>query len=976
MKKIRLLLATLLLVAGNVLSAQTLQVTGIVTDAADNSPLAGAAVKIKGTAAGVSCDAFGKFTIKANPNSILEFSYIGMKAIEVAVNGRSVINVSLESDAVLLRETVVVGYGTAKKPGNIVGSISSVTSEKIQNKPVANVMDALQGQVAGLQIYTSSGEPSATSSVRLRGVGSLTAGNTPLYVLDGIPVESGSIVSLNQNDFESITVLKDASATSIYGSRAANGVIFITTKRGRIGEDAKVSFNASYGISSLANKSFLSPMNSTQLLAHQLEYGIITPARWQELTDSGVDTKWVNYFFNNNAPTKQSDISVRGGGGRTTYYVSGSYIFQEGSSIRSTFEKYTFRSNIESQVKKWMRIGFNLSGGYDIRENSGYTYQGSNSTAGGIFGTILRQPYYNPYDSEGKPVDYIPGVNAYSPYYLLAKQPSQGNNAQFNPNLFVQFTPFKGFTLRTQAGMDAYDYRSTNKRLPSYAGSLNNGQTNETFARGITRTITNTAEYKFMVANKHEIVVLAGHEGIDYNYDAFGATTSGQTDDRLTLLTAGPTNVNPTNSKAAYAYLSFFSRLNYSFGDKYFADFSIRNDGSSRFGRLNRSATFYAGGFMWNAKKENFLKDVKFIDKLNVKASIGTTGNSSIGNYDHLATVGTNQYNTTSGWILSTAGNPELGWEKQMLTNIGFNAEFFERLRVELDYYIKVTENMLMSVPTPYTSGFSSIMANVGTMENKGIDLTIGFDVIKTKDTYFGINTTFNYNKNKITKLFYDLNEWVVPNTGVGYVVGKAVEFYYPVFAGVDPADGKQTWYLPNSTETTKTFNASALQQMTGKPRYAPYSGGVSLNFSWKGIGLAADFSYVIGKYIVNNDRYFNENPYNFRGYNQSTAVLKSWKNVGDVTDFPKYGEVLQFDTHLLENASFIRMKNLTASYTFPKVIFGQKNPFDNLRINVTGRNLWTYTKYKGADPEIDSNLTYGAYPNSKQLSIGLQLVF
>lgn len=974
MKKIRLVLAILVLLAGNVLNAQVLRVTGIVTDASDNSPLTGATVKVKGVNAGVICGVNGEFAINADKNAVLEVSFIGMKTLEVPVNGRAVINVQLQSDAVLLSETVIVGYGTAKKVGNVVGTINQVNSEKIQNKPVANVMDALQGQVAGLQVYTSSGEPSATSSVRLRGVGSLTAGNTPLYVLDGSPIDAGTMVSLNPNDFESVTVLKDASATSIYGSRAANGVIYITTKRGRIGEDAKVSFNAMYGISSLANKNFLSPMNSEQLLAHQLEYKIITQARHDELKASGHDTRWVDYFFRDNAPTYQGDLSIQGGGGRTMYYVSGGYFKQDGTSPRSVFERYSFRSNIESQVKKWLRIGANLSGGYDERQNSGYTYQASNSLAGGIFGTMLRQPYYNPYGDNGEILDFIPGINAYSPYYLLAKQPSVGKNIQFNGNAFIQITPMEGLTIKSQAGMDAYDYRSSSKRLPSYAASLNNGRVSESFSRGVTRTITNTVEYKFDINNRHEISVLAGHEGIDYYYEAFGASTTGHTDDRLVLLTSGPTNENPSHSKAEYAYLSYFARADYNLDGKYFLDLSVRNDASSRFGRDNRSATFYSVGAMWNMKSENFLKTVAFLTKLNLKASIGTTGNSSIGNYDHLALVGTNQYNGQTGWAVSSAGNPELGWETQMLSNIGVNAEFFDRIRLELDYYIRTTQNMLMSVPVPYTSGFSAITANVGSMKNSGIDLSLGVDVIRTKNTYFGINKTFNYNKNEITKLFYDLNEWVVPNTGVGYVVGRPVEFYYPVYAGVDPTDGMQTWKVPGTDQVTKTFNSAALQQMTGKPRYAPISGGLSLNFSWKGIGLVADFSYVLGKYIVNNDRYFGENPYNFRGYNQSSRVLSMWKQPGDITDMPKFGQVMQFDTHLLENASFLRMKNITLSYTLPKNLIN--GVFSNVKFYASGRNLFTVTEYLGADPEIDSNLTYGAYPNSKQVNFGVQLAF
>lgn len=974
MKKNLLLLLTLLLWAG-ASYAQT-KVTGKVTSAEDGTPVI-VSVAVKGTTVGVYTDLDGKYSINLpKDKNILVFSSIGYTTVEVPVNGRAVVDVQIKTDALNLEEVVVVGYGSAKKPGTVIGSIQQVSSKKIQEKPVANVMDALQGQVAGLQVFTSSGEPSATSSVRLRGVGSLTAGNTPLYVMDGIPIDAGTVLSLNQNDFESISVLKDASATSIYGARASNGVIFITTKRGSNSGDAKITVNASYGVSSLANKKFLSPMNSEQLLAHQLEYGIITQTQFNTYKTAGVDTKWVDYFFTDNAPTYAADLAVQGGSEKTTYYLSGAYFNQDGVVPRSKYEKYTFRSNIDSKLRKWLKVGVNLSGGYDERQNNGYTFQTSNSTSGGIFGTILNQPYHNPYGPNGEKLYKIPGLNRYSPDYLLEKQPSKSNNVQFNGSGYILLTPIAGLSIKSQAGIDAYDYRTSSKRLPSYEGSLNNGRTAESFSRGITRTITNTIEYKFDLYEDHSITVLGGQEGIGFIYDAFGASTTGQTDDRQTLLTNGPTNENPTNSKYEYLYLSYFGRVDYSYQNKYFFDFSLRNDNSSRFGKEKQSAVHYAFGAMWNIKKENFMSNIKEITKLTLKGSIGTTGNSSIGNYDHLALIGSNQYNGQPGRGLSSAGNPELSWETQILSNIGVSAEFFDRYRLDIEYYHRKTDNMLMNVPYPYTSGFSQVLANVGSMSNAGIDLTVGADIIKTKNSLLTFSATFNYNKNKITNLFYGLNEWVVPNTGVSYVVGKAVEFYYPVYAGVNPANGKQLWQIPGTDQTTEVYNEAALKQTTGKPRYAPIAGGFSINFNYKNFAISTDFSYVLGKYLINNDRYFSENPYNFRGYNQSERVLALWKNVGDITDVPKYGEVRQFDTHLLENASFLRCKNLNVSYTLPKNWIKKTQLINSVKFYGTARNLFTVTKYLGADPEIDSNLTYGAYPNTRQYSIGVQIIF
>ena len=473
---------------------------------------------------------------------------------------------------------------------------------------------------------------------------------------------------MNSNDFESVTVLKDASATSIYGSRAANGVIYITTKKGKRAEKAVITASGQYGFSSLANKDICSPMNAEELLNHQLKYGIISQEQYDEYSASGVDTKWVDYFFEKNVPTYQVNVDVTGGGEKTSYFLSGSYFYQEGTAPMSDYERYTFRSNIDSQVKDWLRIGTNLSGSYSITRNSGYTYQGSNSLNGGIFGSFLNQPYYNPYDENGKKLDIIPGLNRYSPEFLLKKQPSSSNRALFNGMAYAEISPVKGLKIRSQAGIEAYDWRATDKRLPSFPGSLGNGQTTERFARNIMRTITNTIEYNFDINESHNFTVLLGQEGVDSKYQEFGSRTSGQNDDRLTMIESGTTAQllnKDYNDDSAYAYLSFFGRIDYSFNNKYFADFSVRNDASSRFGKDNRHATFYSGGLMWNMKNEDFLEDVNFLSTLKLKGSVGSTGNSSIGNYDHLALVGTSQYNTQSGWIISTPGNPQLGWENK-----------------------------------------------------------------------------------------------------------------------------------------------------------------------------------------------------------------------------------------------------------------------------------------------------------------------
>ena len=974
-----MLLLTCLFIGIGLVTAQVTKVTGTVISEEDGLPVVGASILVKGTAVGTVTDMDGKFQLPNVPSSAktLVISFIGMQSQELPI--KQTMNVILKPDTETLEEVVVLGYGSGKKIGSIVGSVAKVNSATLSAKPVANAMDALQGQVSGLQVYTSSGEPGSSSSSYIRGVGSLTADNEPLYVLDGTPVSSSVMVMMNPNDFESVTVLKDASATSIYGSRAANGVIYITTKRGKIGEKAVITASGNYGTARLARR-VSNPMNSTELLNYQLSHGIIKQETYDKYINSGIDTNWEDYFFKDDAPTYQANLSIQGGSNKTMYYVSGSYYFQDGITPRSEYNRYTFRSNLESRPTDWLRFGANFGATYDEQQTSLFTYQGSNNLNGGIFGTILNPTYYNPYGEDGSKLDVIPGLNRYSPYYLSDKQPSSSNTAQLDGTAFIQLNPIEGLTIRSQFGIEAYDFRQTSKRLASYPNATQGGYTYEAFRRNAKLTITNTAEYNFKIKDIHDFTILIGQEGIKNDYQRFGSETTGQSDDRLSMLEAGTAATllgADENDLYTYQFLSFFGRINYALNDKYFADFSIRNDASSRFGKDNRNAIFMSGGLMWNMKKESFLEDVNFLSDLKLKASIGTTGNSSIGNYDHLALVGTNLYNAQGGWRINTPGNGDLGWEKQTLANIGIEASFWNKYRIELTYYNKKTSNMLMDVPVPYTSGFSSITQNVGSMTNSGVEIAVSLDLLKTKDWFVGFNMNYAYNKNKITELFYGYDEWAMPNYLVSYNVGEPVQYYMAEWAGVDPADGQQMWYIPGTDgETTKEYDEERLQQATGKKRYAPHNGGFGLNVSWKGLSLNADFAWVLGKYMVNNDYYFAANPYNFAGYNQSKDVLNEWKEPGDITDIPAYGNVMQFDTHLLENASFLRLKNISLSYTLPKNWLLPTKVIQGVRIMATARNLFTITNYKGADPELDTNLTYGAYPNTKQFTIGAELTF
>ncbi|HEU0226498.1 MAG TPA: SusC/RagA family TonB-linked outer membrane protein, partial [Arachidicoccus soli] len=760
-----------------------------------------------------------------------------------------------------------------------------------------------------------------------------------------------------------------------------------TTKKGSANSPASINIDQQYGVSNLANKKpFESFMNSKELTDLWVETGYRTQSQVDDLLKQYPnDTKWYQYYYQKNVPTYQTNLSVSGGGNKTTYYVSGNYFSQEGLAYRSAYKRYSVRSNVSSTVTKWMKFGLNFFISYDDRQTNPY---GSNSTNRGL--AMLAQPFYSPIDpTTGKEYEgIIPGWGRYAPNYLADKNPSIGNNLQIDPSAFIEITPIKNLTLRTQAGMDAYIYTSQSNRLPSYAGSLNNGSTSQSYERGVERTITNTAEYKFVVNTNHHFTLLAGQEYNDYDDNSFSGSSSGQSDDRLILLQNGPNNKSVSSGRTQYVYNSYFGKFDYSYLSKYYFSATIRQDQSSRFGIDNRNANFWSVGVNWKAKKENFLADIDWLTDLSVRANIGTSGNSAIGNYQSLATVGTSQYDGATGWNISAPGNPSLAWESQIQSSFGVNFTLFDRARLDVLYYRRTTKNMLVDVPYPYTSGFASVTSNVGALENNGLDVSIDFDVLKSKDAYITPYVVMNYNKNKVTKLFQGKDYWIIPNTGVSWAIGKPVSFFYPIFDQVNPQTGAPEWYLPDAnnptitqkdpTKVTSDFDPNVLQQNTGLPLNSPFNGGFGLKGGYKGIYVQADFSFYNKKYLINNARYFYENANVFTGFNQSKVVANYWKKPGDIAQFPDYDnyQFMQFDSRLLENASFIRLKVLTVGYRLPTKLLESTRAIKGVNIYFTGRNLLTSTKYLGEDPEVDSNLALGTNPNTKQYTLGVTLNF
>ena len=645
----------------------------------------------------------------------------------------------------------------------------------------------------------------------------------------------------------------------------------------------------------------------------------------------------------------------------------------------------TLRSNIDTKVFDWLRVGVNLGLSYEDYETNNFATKGNNPYN---VATLSRWalPWETPYkivdDGNGKwhygdRKDFFDVLGLWNPYYLLENQPGQKNKLRLYGNMFEELTPVKGLTLRASQALDAFDYRYRYRQLPA-AFNNNSGSASETFQRYSSMTFTNTAEYKFDVNKVHNATILIGQEAIIYDGSAFSASVSGITDDRLTLLSHGTTPQNPTVSIQKKVMNSYFARGEYNYAEKYYLDLSFRTDGSSVFGKNNRWASFFSVGAMWNIKKENFMQSAEWLNELSLKASYGTTGNSAFSGdpyYPSLGLVEVGKYQGGSAFGISSVQNDDLTWEKQKSLNIGISTRMFNRLDLSVDFYNKVTSDMLMTIPYSYTTGHGSGWGNIGSMYNRGFEVSVQYELFNTKDFYWSIAGNINYNKNQITELFGGRSEYVLPNTGIKYQVGESLgDFYYVRWVGVDPEDGQQIWLDDKGNETKEYSDNYAV--FTGKNQYAPWSGGFNTRLSWKGFSVDANFSFMLGKYLIDNDRYFVENP-NFVGqFNQSVEMANMWTTPGQITDIPAANSTRQFDTHLLENASFMRLKNLTISYSFPESLLSKVGFIKGVRIFGVGRNLWTVTQYKGADPEIDSNLQLGKYPNTRQFAVGAELTF
>ena len=721
------------------------QVTGHIISAEDNQPMIGVSVLEKGTTNGVITDMNGNYSITVTKSpAILQFSYIGMKTMEKQVSAATRMNLKMESDAQMVEEVVVVAYGVRKK-GTIAGSVSTVKAEKMEDVPAPSFDQALQGQAPGLMVLSESGEPSKAATFRIRGTNSINSGKDPLFILDGVAISSSDFNTISPNDIESISVLKDASSTSIYGARASNGVVVITSKRGRMGEAAKITFRTQLGFSQLASKDW-DQMDTNERIQFEKEVGLDKGQDYEKL--SKININWLDKVYNDKAPLQNYELSVNGGTEKLNYYVSGSYYDQDGIAVGSTFERVNFRANVEAKANKWLKIGTNTMFTYQEVEQSD---DGEYALWAPISASFFMLPYWNPYKEDGSLALQDDGSwkgTTENPLAWMENNPLSNKKYKLLSTFYAEATPIKNLTIRSQLSADYGHTTSFYRSFPSYKPNNNYGGAQRSSYDMLNLMITNTANYRFMLNDVHSFNFMVGQEGVDYHYEGFQVTTRGQTNDILTNLSSGSTASSWGDPVTEYSFLSFFGRGEYNYDDRYYADFSVRGDGSSRFGTDKHWGAFWSVGFMWNLRKEKFMQKYKWLTNAQIAINTGTSGNSSINNYEHLALVsGGYKYNNESGIAISQLGNEELSWESTWATNVALHLGFIDRINLDVEFYNKKTTNMLMAVPISYTtSGFGTRWDNVGAMRNRGVEINVSADVLRIKDFTWNVNANVSYN--------------------------------------------------------------------------------------------------------------------------------------------------------------------------------------------------------------------------------------
>lgn len=1011
MKKTFLVVLSLLLV--NMALAQ-IKVTGKVTSSDDGSPIPFATVQVKGVkGVGATTDADGKYVFeKVSKDAILVFSYIGYTTIEVPVNNRSVVDVIIKPDALNLEEVMVVAYGTAKK-STFTGSASTVKADAIKDVPTASFENALIGNIPGLQMTPGSGQAGSTVNIRIRGTGSMSASNEPLYVIDGVPVVSGDATqlayvsnnamnSINPNDIESITVLKDAAASSLYGSRAANGVIMITTKSGKKGK-MQMNFKLNYGITptfAFNNNEKASPADQ-RMLRYETFYNLKivegkTPAEadayaaGQLASNLPVDPRgtydWEKALFR--AATFNSyEVSVNGGNDNTKYYSSINYTKEEGRSKQNDLNRWSGRINVNQKISDNVDLISNIS--FSSVTKKGFNDSYSN---GANYFLMERNLLFNdwfPTALDGSPVTTRYRSYGYNVLYFdqFREMISTINKTSLNETLNIKFNDNltgKAVFSYDETRVDDHDWRSAEH----YEGSSKSGYVTE-YRTKIKKIISsNTLNYNRTFSEKHNLGLLLGVEAEMNKTDNAWIQGSNLPSGMKTVGSAGKKDGSASFYESRV--LSFISRAEYNYDNKYYLSGSYRKDGSSRFAPDTRWGDFWSVSGSWRIKGEKFMSDINWLSNLRLKASYGVNGTWPDDPYGYMSLFAYGQnYNTKPGGVVSTVADAELKWETNYTANFGIESSFLDnRLTFNVDYFNRKSTNLLQNVPISSVTGFTSIKTNVGEISNKGFEFEVRGDVIRDKEVRWTLGMNLSTIKSEVTSL-YGGNDiiWYDPTGNDSqakfvYRVGNSPKsFYGKEWAGVDPENGNAMWYTNNTTTTPYkqwngrpvTTNSSLANDVITGCVDPDFFGGITSNLTWKGISLDLNFVYSVGGDAYNSmERYMNDDGY-FSWRTMGVQALDRWQKPGDLASNPRR----IYDTGFIAYQSrwqyvnnYLRLKTLTLAYNLPQNLL-KKYKVSNVRVYFSGMNLWTMASQNNFDPEVS---TYGV--NSWEMPLGKTYTF
>ncbi len=964
--------------------AQTQKITGRIIDAKTTAPIAGATVSLESGNLAVQAGADGSFTMDI-PQGIknVVVSVVGYKRVVVPVSAAAM-QVAMEMESSLIQEVVVTGYTTVQKK-KYAGASAVVNAAEVRRQPMASFDQALQGQAAGVSVVANSGQPGANAMVRIRGNGSINGNNTPLYIVDGIEVSAADFASINQADFDRVEILKDAVATALYGSRGANGVIVINTRRGKSGQ-LQLSYDGQVGFSKLP-KDRLETMTSDQKITYELQRDNPfdwTPAEADSLRK--VNFNWRDALFQTGV-THQHQVSASGGNTASRFFTSLSYFDQEGIVKTTGLQRYTLRVNIDNNVKNW-RFGVSAQGGYSKRVN---TTEANTSTSTPLNAIRWANPYERDIDPRTGDYQETGGPNTGR---LTSDQPNPAMELLLNRNNNLQIKavavsyleyhfPFlSGLHARTNWGIDYGQVENEVFVSPrTSVGIARQGALTRGLDRNLRYTGTSSLNYR-KTFGKHEVdggvfFEVVKNNARNFAMQGFGFTNGFENEAGITPGSASNPNyiANAVGGGGQSGLQSFFFLGNYGYDGKYYVNFVGRRDGSSRLGSNNKFGNFGSIGLTWVASEEEFIRNSEFINELKFRASVGTTANNATANFA-LPLFARSSYAGTSGWAIASPGNLDLRWETNRTINFGVDfAILNRRLSGTVELYDRETQDLFYGIPIdPVLNGIGSIDGNYGKLRNRGVELTLRGDVIQTRDFRWTIEGNITYNKNQLLELTRD-------STIVGLTIlsiGKPINSLYLVdYAGVNPQNGNATYYKRDKS-STETFSVN--DKVIKGTSDAPWFGGISTTFSWKGLDLSAQVAFFLNRYMYNNDRNNLTNP-DYLLDNMTTDVLREWRQAGDITDVPRPtssgGNSYQAQTtRFLEDASFWRLRNVTLGYTLPTTLLS-KTGLRSARVFVQGQNWWTATKFRSFDPEMTGvSLTGAQYPALVQTTVGLSIGF